>query len=182
MMNKNVYSGAYTIDDSVTAEQRIEKVFGQRIKGGSRQSSSRFLRQQPRVIAGVTVPAKPVEPDNCCMSGCINCVWEMFNDDIKDWNDKREIAAKNLVKKGGVWPADFHPPVKHLTPANLPKDFAPVKTKKADEGWGSVPVAMKVFAEFEKKLKTRRLERESAKKHSSQTTSEKSETHAAEAD
>ena len=31
------------------------------------------------------------------MSGCINCVWELFDEDLKDWDAKRKQAAERLV-------------------------------------------------------------------------------------
>ena len=48
------------------------------------------------------------------MSGCINCVWELFDEDLKDWDAKRKQAAERLVSRGGRWPENFHPPLKHL--------------------------------------------------------------------
>lgn len=145
--------------ENLTAEERIKKVFGGRIKGEDRVSSSRILMGEPRVIAGVKVPDKPQEPDNCCMSGCINCVWEIYNDDIKDWEAKRRLAAGKLVKKGGIWPADFHPPIKLLKPENLPESLRGqnISDKEEDDGaWNRVPVEMRVFAELEKKIKGRK--------------------------
>lgn len=156
-----VYEGAYG-NDGMSAKERMEKVFGGRIRGDDRQLSSRVMRQEPRVIAGVTVPLRPQEPDNCCMSGCINCVWEMYNDDVKDWKAKQKEAAKAIKSKGGVWPADFWPPIKLLNPENIPEE---VKGKEADaheNEWDGVPVAMRVFAETEKKIKARRAAREAA--------------------
>lgn len=150
----STYEGNYE-SDSLSKEERIAKIFGGRIKG-EMESSSRRLRQEPRVIAGITVPARPLEPDNCCMSGCINCVWEMYNDDIQDWKEKRIEAAGQLVKKGGVWPVDFHPPIKYLKAENVPKEMSS-HDKHDSEGWTEVPVAIKVFAEFEKSLKAKRL-------------------------
>lgn len=155
------FEGNYKLD-MLTPEQRIARVFGGRIKGEDRQSSSRVNVGEPRYIAGVLVPDKPTEPDNCCMSGCINCVWEMYNDDIKDWNAKRKRAAELLVQKGGVWPADFHPPIKFLKPENLPQGLsakvreAPQAMAKEEESWNNVPVQIRVFAEVEKRLKQKR--------------------------
>ncbi|CAN3377034.1 hypothetical protein DIURU_002038 [Diutina rugosa] len=148
----------------MTPLERMEKVFGGRIRGDDRQASSRVSRSQPRVIAGVTVPAKPVEPDNCCMSGCINCVWELFNEDVKEWKEKRSEAAKAIKKTGGVWPADFHPPLKELAPENRPKDVEDVEdgVETKDDAWGGVPVAMRVFAETERKIKARAAARRAA--------------------
>lgn len=155
------FEGAYALED-LTPEERISRVFGGRIRGDVRQSSSRFNVGDPRIIAGVKVPAKPIEPNNCCMSGCINCVWEMYNDDIKDWNDKRKEAAGKLAVRGGIWPADFDPPVRFLNPENMPggntggkvAEKAKVEAKQEQEDeWANVPVSIRVFAEMERKKK-----------------------------
>lgn len=181
---KTRYEGNYSIDTSITPEERIRRVFGGRIKGEDRTASSRVERGEPQVIAGITVPLRPPEPDNCCMSGCINCVWELFEEDLKEWNEKREEAAAKLVKMAELrtklgtqlgtkldekslrWPENFHAPLKLLKRENYPESLKdksdeelfdkskPGQSKTADdEKWGDVPVAIRVFAEVEKKLK-----------------------------
>ena len=162
---KTTYTGNYALDESLTPEERIAKVFGGRIKGEAPRSSSRVDRGEPRNIAGVIVPEKPMEPDNCCMSGCINCVWELYNDDVKEWNLQRKKAADTLVKKGGRWPEDFYPPVLRLKKENLPLSLVERREKggikegkmlEEEESWGNVPVAIRVFAEMEKKMKAKK--------------------------
>lgn len=161
--SKTTFEGNYSLDN-LSAEERISKVFGGRIKGEAPKPSSRFEVGEPKIIAGVEVPDKPIEPDNCCMSGCINCVWELYNDDIKDWNSKRKLAAEKLNKVGGRWPENFHAPIKILKDENLPLSLAgsPAKQKLLqDDGdnldpWGNVPVSIRVFAETEKRLKSKR--------------------------
>ncbi|KAM9934267.1 hypothetical protein OXX80_006132 [Metschnikowia pulcherrima] len=142
------------------AEAKIAKVFGGRIKGEDRQSSSRIDVGKPRIIGGIKVPDRPKEPDNCCMSGCVNCVWEIYNDDVKDWNIQRKKAASQLVAKGGVWPEDFHPPIELLRPENLPESIAQrartENPEKNEEPWEKVPVQIRVFAEMEKRIKSRK--------------------------
>ncbi|SGZ52028.1 CIC11C00000000417 [Sungouiella intermedia] len=164
---KTTFEGNYKLDD-MTAEEKIARVFGGRIAGETRQSSSRMNVGEPRMIAGVEVPDKPGEPDNCCMSGCINCVWEMYNDDVKDWNRKRKEAAEKLVQKGGVWPADFHPPVQYLEKQNLPASLANLATEarkvEERESWGNVPVLIKVFAEMEKRMREKRKQQQRQQK------------------
>lgn len=164
------YEGNYSLSE-LTPEQKMARVFGGRIKGESPKSSSRITRGQPRKIAGIVVPDKPPEPDNCCMSGCINCVWELFRDDLKDWNLQRRLAAEKLHEKGGRWPEDFYPPIRHLADENLPLSLAKNASKarertsgKTDESeaWGNVPVSIRAFAEFEKKVNKRRAAKKAA--------------------
>lgn len=164
---KTTYEGNYAMDKELSAEERIAKVFGGRIKGESPRATSRLNRGEPRIIAGVTVPDKPPEPDNCCMSGCANCVWEIFNEDVKYWNDKRKEAAAKLKKHGGRWPEDFHAPIKYLAKENLPESLLnkgydvdkEKSTQEGDEMWGNVPVSIRVFAETEKRLKEKHKNR-----------------------
>lgn len=162
-----VFEGNYSLEN-LTPEQRIAKVFGTRLTGADRESSSRIVRGEPRVIGGIKVPEKPTEPDNCCMSGCINCVWEMYNDDVKEWKLLRQQAAQRLVQRGGRWPENFHAPVKMLKRENLPisvelkyygtssdDDGSPVMVEEED-GWGNIPVSIQVFAQMEKRLKDKK--------------------------
>lgn len=51
------------------------------------------------MVAGVLVPPRPEEPDNCCMSGCVNCVWDRFRDDMEDWSSKTQEAERRLAAR-----------------------------------------------------------------------------------
>jgi Oxidoreductase-like protein, N-terminal len=51
-------------------------------------------------IAGILVPPRPSEPDNCCMSGCVNCVWDTYREDLEDWAAKAAQARAALAAKG----------------------------------------------------------------------------------
>lgn len=155
---KRTYEGNYGAGN-LTAEEKMLRVFGGGIKGEPPRSSSRITRGKPRVIAGITVPDKPPEPDNCCMSGCIDCVWERYNEDVRSWRGYRRQAADALKKNGGVWPEDFRPPLRLLDEKNLPE---PLKGKKRtgeegeDDTWKGVPISIRVFVETEEKMKQRR--------------------------
>ncbi|KAI5965778.1 uncharacterized protein KGF55_001141 [Candida pseudojiufengensis] len=156
---KTRFEGNYKLDTSISPEERIRRVFGGRIKGEDRKSSSRIIRGESKIIGGINVPSRPPEPDNCCMSGCINCVWELFEEDLKDWNEKRQKAAAQLRSNGGRWPENFNPPLKYLNKENYPKSmqnqtqFKDEFKTDEDESWGDVPVSIRVFTETEKRLK-----------------------------
>lgn len=113
-------------DVPVTDEEKLTKIFGGRLKGESPKpkSTSRYLvADQSRTIAGVRVPHRPIEPDNCCMSGCVNCVWEYFNEDIREWQQRRRAAVKAISQTHDVWPADWEPPIALLKMENLPESL-----------------------------------------------------------
>ncbi|KAL8877341.1 MAG: hypothetical protein Q9198_004625 [Flavoplaca austrocitrina] len=33
---------------------------------------------------------RPREPDNCCMSGCVNCVWDAYREEVEAWAARRK--------------------------------------------------------------------------------------------
>ncbi|KAG5367126.1 UPF0651 protein [Yarrowia sp. B02] len=128
--------------DNLTAQQRAELVFG---KVGSRKARRDDAEKETRLIAGVRVPPRPQEPENCCMSGCINCVWEMYKEDIDHWQEKRTQAHEALMKSPGEkWPEDFGtPPADRSNP-------------DAKDEWDDVDVSIKVFLDTEKRLRQKK--------------------------
>ncbi|KAL7753467.1 hypothetical protein RI367_001242 [Sorochytrium milnesiophthora] len=34
-------------------------------------------------------PVKPSPPDNCCMSGCVHCVWDLYADELVEYGNAR---------------------------------------------------------------------------------------------
>jgi hypothetical protein len=82
-------------------EERAKLLFGS-IEGSGYQ---RHTYDKPdttwRTINGVPVPPRPAEPDNCCMSGCVHCVWDDYRDDVEAWASRvAEAQAKSPKKRG----------------------------------------------------------------------------------
>ncbi|ETI21168.1 hypothetical protein G647_07512 [Cladophialophora carrionii CBS 160.54] len=81
-------------------EERAKMLFGS-IEGSGYE---RHTYDKPdntwRTINGVPVPPRPAEPDNCCMSGCVHCVWDDYRDDIESWASRvAEAQAKSPKKR-----------------------------------------------------------------------------------
>jgi hypothetical protein len=59
------------------------------------------IQKKSVLVAGVWVPPRPDEPDNCCMSGCVNCVWDRYRDELEEWATARQEADRALKKEKG---------------------------------------------------------------------------------
>lgn len=77
--------------------ERARKVFGSRISGPEERKLE--IEGKSQLIAGVLVPPRPEEPDNCCMSGCVNCVWELYREDLEEWAAKSNEAKQKMIEQ-----------------------------------------------------------------------------------
>jgi hypothetical protein len=83
--------------EPATAEEKARIIFGTRLAGPEdRAKRLEAARSRSTRIAGVLVPPKPQEPDNCCMSGCVNCVWDLFRDEMEEWASASAEAERRL--------------------------------------------------------------------------------------
>ncbi|KAI0017982.1 oxidoreductase-like protein [Xylariomycetidae sp. FL0641] len=90
-----------------SAQEKARIVFGSRLAGPiQRAERLAELRKRGTRIAGVEVPARPTEPDNCCMSGCVNCVWEQYRDDMEEWVAASARAEAALQAQRAQGPVD----------------------------------------------------------------------------
>uniref|UniRef100_A0A0W0FLV6 Oxidoreductase-like domain-containing protein n=1 Tax=Moniliophthora roreri TaxID=221103 RepID=A0A0W0FLV6_MONRR len=66
---------------------------------------------------GVVIPVKPKEPasDECCMSGCAVCVYDLYDESLAAYRESME-KVKATLRKMGVpeeeWPISLAPEVK----------------------------------------------------------------------
>ncbi|KAF2814475.1 uncharacterized protein BDZ99DRAFT_486294 [Mytilinidion resinicola] len=154
-----------TQKEETLAKARI--VFGSRLAGPAEHQADREASSV--VIGGVRVPPRPAQPDNCCMSGCVNCVWDVYRDDLEEWAAKSQEAraalqAKRVRGEGtGMMVAPEGTP-QHVA-TSMDDDgggseanwSAQLGTGKEDL-FGDIPVGIREFMRTEKKLKLKHLQ------------------------
>jgi hypothetical protein len=107
-------------------------------------------------VAGIMVPPKPEEPDNCCMSGCVNCVWDRYRDELEEWAGQSAKARTELgARKAGGQQAGV----------SMEDDGGGSQGMWDPLGAGGdlfadIPVGIREFMKTEKKLKERYRRRE----------------------
>ncbi|KDQ08145.1 hypothetical protein BOTBODRAFT_59497 [Botryobasidium botryosum FD-172 SS1] len=80
---------------------------------GASAAAERIGREKDHyVVGGVSIPVKPKEPesDECCMSGCAVCVYDLYESTLEDYRDALASAHRELISKGvsrDLWPEDI---------------------------------------------------------------------------
>ncbi|ORY61741.1 oxidoreductase-like protein [Pseudomassariella vexata] len=90
-----------------TAQEKAKIIFGSALAGpAERAERLKAIKDRSTLIAGVLVPPRPEEPDNCCMSGCVNCVWDRYRDEVEEWAFATAKAERTLQKQRAQGPVD----------------------------------------------------------------------------
>ncbi|KAH7311548.1 oxidoreductase-like protein [Stachybotrys elegans] len=110
--------------------------------GSSKQAQSTY-------VAGVYIPPKPEEPDNCCMSGCVNCVWDRYREDFEEWTAQTKEAEARLAQAKSDKSAAKAPSPVSAEPSAASKDMWD------ESAFQGVPVGIREFMRLEKQLKKR---------------------------
>ncbi|KAI5917823.1 oxidoreductase-like protein [Camillea tinctor] len=175
LSDKNASSTATTSAEPATAQEKARIIFGSRLAGpAERAERLNAIRQRSKLVAGVLVPPRPEEPDNCCMSGCVNCVWDRFRDEMEEWvwasaaaeralaatktktktttttttaDAGADVQAAASIQQDGIdkhWEADL---LKKVDRPKIAKDLWD------DDLYKNVPVGIREFMKQEKRLK-----------------------------
>ena len=156
-----------------TKEERAKKLFGNLRGSGYERTTSETPDATWRTINGVPIPPRPGEPENCCMSGCVHCVWDDYRDDVEKWAHRlKEAQAKAPV-----------PSEARTTKAYMPRpEVANASGSMDDDGGGSealwttsspessedalfaeIPVGIREFMATEKRIRDRKKSRKRAR-------------------
>ncbi|KAI1104996.1 oxidoreductase-like protein [Jackrogersella minutella] len=176
-------SGPETSAKPATAQEKARIIFGSRLVGpAERAERLEAIRNRSTLIAGVLVPPRPEEPDNCCMSGCVNCVWDRFRDDMEEWAAASTRAAQALQAQRSQSHTEKAKGVEERLPGqagpaeavsmdddgggsetNWQTDFKVAGQPKIakdlwdDDLYKNVPVGIREFMKQEKKLKEKHI-------------------------
>lgn len=145
-------------------QDKMSIVFGTRLASpGYRSTRYNPATTSPestwKTVNGVAIPPRPEEPDNCCMSGCVHCVWDDFRDDLEQWAERLERAKAKGTSPGQ--PSQMlHGPRPEVASASTSMDDDgggsetnwPISDQTEDL-FASIPVGIREFMKTEKRLR-----------------------------
>ena len=160
-----------------TKEDRARIVFGSRLAGSSYEGSTSDTPDATwRTINGVPVPPRPAEPDNCCMSGCVHCVWDDYRDEVEGWAVRlRQAQARDEDGTSSGWrgiSADRGMQRSEVADSSTSMDddgggsMTNWHRNDAEELFSSLPVGIREFMLTEKRLRERHKREGQAGNHS----------------
>jgi hypothetical protein len=151
------------------AKARI--VFGS--SGSSRREHKDQISAASKEIAGVKVPPKPKEPtgDDCCMSGCVNCVWDIYREEFEEWSAASKAAREKMVAmQGGVDKDTTASPGAGLA-SSVDEDGGGSEAlwiqedaeKEKKDPYAGVPVGIREFMKMEKMMKEKQAAQQASR-------------------
>ncbi|KAH8809803.1 putative UPF0651 protein, mitochondrial [Hyaloscypha sp. PMI_1271] len=120
------------------------------------------IKKKSVLVAGVWVPPRPDEPDNCCMSGCVNCVWDRYGDELEEWAAARKEADRALRKETGYEQGKKRRRKTSHTLVSMDDDGGGSETNwgtgletdfTSEDLFKGIPVGIREFMKQEKRLK-----------------------------
>ena len=144
-------------------------IFGTPLAGPSAARRRAGYGEKPYATGGLE---RPREPDNCCMSGCVNCVWDAYREEVEAWALRRREALKADGKRAHDDPEEMENKANKMRRKNRTILSPPASGQRGesrvDEVWREadsenekalfegVPVGIREFMATEKKLKEKR--------------------------
>ncbi|KAI0535059.1 oxidoreductase-like protein [Xylaria digitata] len=158
--------------EPATAQEKARIIFGSPLAGpAERADRLQSIRDRSTLIAGVLVPPRPEEPDNCCMSGCVNCVWDRYGEELEEWAAASTRAEEALQSEQVQGPVVMEDANAVPAPSSLGSDMNRQTEEMAKTGrpkiakdlwdddlYSNVPVGIREFMKIEKKLKKKHRE------------------------
>jgi hypothetical protein len=149
------------------AKARI--VFGS--SGSSRREHKDQISAASKQIAGVKVPPKPKEPtgDDCCMSGCVNCVWDIYREEFEEWSAAAKSAREKMVamqKEGEGYAADAAETTSSVDDDGGGSEALWIQESEKEEEkdpYAGVPVGIREFMKMEKMMKEKQAAQQASK-------------------
>ncbi|WVQ79879.1 hypothetical protein IAT38_001979 [Cryptococcus sp. DSM 104549] len=110
-------------------------------KGGARRTKEMY-------VGNIAVPPKPVPPgeEECCMSGCVNCVYTIYTQELEEYVEAIDAARAELEATGvprSEWPEEI---------ARDGRGDA-IENEEKDSAKAGMDPAMSAFLALEGKLK-----------------------------
>jgi hypothetical protein len=146
------------------AKARI--VFGS--SGSSRREHKDQISAASKEIAGVKVPPKPKEPtgDDCCMSGCVNCVWDIYREEFEEWSAAAKSAREKMVAMQGGMDRDAVETASSVDEDGGGSEALWIKESEKEEEkdpYAGVPVGIREFMKMEKMMKEKQAAQQASK-------------------
>ncbi|EPQ30907.1 uncharacterized protein PFL1_01805 [Pseudozyma flocculosa PF-1] len=121
----------------------------------------------PTVIRGITIPLKPPPPgpDECCMSGCAHCAYDIYAEDLEDFHSRLQdvrarLAALQPPVAADEWREDLlgsfpssDPGAESGTGPSGGEDVKAKAEREVDQVIGDLDPTMKAFLEMERRMK-----------------------------
>ena len=106
-----------------------------------------------KYINNVKVPLKPRQPnpDECCMSGCVNCTYDIYADSLTSYLSAAPKAVDKLIENEvdkSLWPSDLIKlDDKNKNNQNVNEDAETQAEKAADDLVKGLDPTMRAFLE-----------------------------------
>jgi hypothetical protein len=158
---------------------RMAIVFGSRLAGPNDRSARYNPNTMPpestwKTVNGVPIPPRPLEPDNCCMSGCAHCVWDDYRDDMEEWAGRLTTAQAKARASSTMTNKDLRQaPRAEVDSASVSMDddgggseanwSMPLAGAGEDDLFAGIPVGIREFMRTEKRLRQKHREEKVAR-------------------